>query len=424
MFSKTQEEAIIYFKLGYNMLISGPGGSGKSYLIKYLNLLGETLNKKIQVCALTGCAALLLNCHAKTLHSWAGIGLGTEDKPKIISKIKKNKYLVKRWRKIDCLIIDEVSMMSKKLFDLLDEIGQEIRMNNKPWGGIQLILSGDFYQLSPVGDKEEEDSSKFCFESENWNKTIQKSFILDKIFRQEDNSFINLLDDIRQGKFNKEDLNLIKQCLLKNSKDLEIKPIKLYPTKNKVNKLNKIELDKLESKEELFECKFNLSKKSKYSDEEIEREKKYLLKNSLFDEKLILKKGCQVMCISNLDLNKGICNGSTGKVIDFIDGKPKVKFYNNQEIVIESQVWKSEKIPELSVEQVPLILAWAVTIHKSQGATLDIAEIDVGNSVFTTGQTYVALSRVKNLEGLYLKSFNENKIKVDSKVTKFYNNVE
>lgn len=420
MFSKKQEEAIAYFNTGYNLFISGPGGSGKSFLIKYFNLLGQSKQKLTQVCALTGCASLLLNCQAKTLHSWAGIGLGNDEPDKIIAKIKSNKFLVKRWRKIDCLIIDEVSMMSQKLFELLDKIGKKIRGNSKPYGGIQLVLSGDFYQLSPVGNDEE--SKNFCFESSLWNKTIQKNIILEEIYRQDDINFKKLLNDIRKGNLTNSDFSSIKECLLKNTNNLEIKPIKLYPTKNKVSKLNLKELLKLNSEEKEYQCKFNIGK-TKFKEEEIDREIKYLIKNSLFDEKLVLKKGCQIMCVSNLDLSKGICNGSTGKVIDFINGHPKVKFYNKEELIIEPTIWQSEKIPELSITQYPLILAWALTIHKSQGATLDIAEIDVGSSIFTFGQTYVALSRVRNLEGLYLKSFNENKIKVNTKVKNFYDNL-
>ena len=155
-------------------------------------------------------------------------------------------------------------------------------------------------------------------------------------------------------------------------------------------------------------------------------EETFIVGNSLFEKELILKQGAQVMCIANIDLESGICNGSTGIIIDFrVDTSSKsqhpiVKFSNGITRIIEPHVWVSDNYPGFQIPQYPLILAWAVTIHKSQGATLESAEIDVGNSVFAPGQTYVALSRVKSLDGLYLRSFNHTKIKTVQKVNDFY----
>lgn len=423
MLSKNQELAICYFKNNYNLFISGPGGSGKSFLIKHLNLIAKNKRQNVQVCALTGCACILLHCQAKTIHSWAGIGLGNLSTEQLIQNIKSNKFILKRWKKIDCLIIDEVSMMSKKLFEDLDKIAKIVRENEKPFGGIQIVFVGDFYQLAPVGNKEIEDTKKYCFESDLWNATFQKTIILEKIYRQEDYNFLEILNNIRIGKLTRENMNILKKCLTKTTENLLIKPIKLYPVKRKVNKINLEELSKLDTEKKIFDCEienFNNINNLKIDGINIEKEINYLKKNSMFEETLELKIGSQVMCIINLDIKNGIINGSTGIITDFVGDNPKVRFYNNKEIIIEKHNFEHEKYPQIKIKQFPLILAWALTIHKSQGSTLDIAEIDVGSSIFTPGQTYVALSRVKNLDGLFLKSFNENKIKSCPKVINFY----
>ena len=166
-------------------------------------------------------------------------------------------------------------------------------------------------------------------------------------------------------------------------------------------------------------------KQKKISAEALEKEENFIINNSLFEKDLTLKAGAQVMCIYNLDMENGICNGSTGIITHFtFNGThhiPVVKFNNGIVKTINHHTWESENIQGFCIKQIPLILAWAVTIHKSQGATLDCAEIDIGSNVFASGQTYVALSRVKSLDGLYLKSFNPNKIKTDKKVIEFYN---
>ena len=201
------EQQIIFDKYinKENIFITGPGGSGKSALIKTIYNHAINLDKNIQVCALTGCAAILLNCKAKTIHSWAGIGLGNGSFEYIIQKIQKNIFKKKRWKQVEILIIDEVSMLSLHLFDLLNQISQIIRKSNKPFGGIQIIFSGDFYQLPPIINKDKDDfndlSVQFCFESENWNNVFKKEnqIQLIQIFRQTDQIYVNILNQIRQG---------------------------------------------------------------------------------------------------------------------------------------------------------------------------------------------------------------------------------
>jgi ATP-dependent DNA helicase PIF1 len=432
-FSEEQQDVYDAYLEGKNIFLTGPGGCGKSYVIKQIVNHARTNNKKIEVCAMTGCASVLLNCGAKTLHSWAGIGLAKGPEEPIITRIMLSKYKKMNWTRTQVLIIDEVSMMSKKLFNLLDQIGKRIRRNAKPFGGIQVIFSGDFYQLPPIGDINDPDSSLFCFESEHWDETFDYQIILDKVFRQKDEMFIEVLRQVREGKLYKNAYNTLSALVNKPFDDAlnetGIKPVVLLPTKSAVDRINYESLNNIQADETIFKYKVGYAPVPEYvlnprykkpTQKEFEFEEKNLLMNSMFEPELPLKIGSQVMCIANLDVEGGICNGSTGKVIKFENGVPYVKFYNGRTLAMTPHNWMSENINGFYVSQVPLIMAWAVTIHKSQGATMDCAEIDIGSSIFAAGQTYVALSRVRSLEGLYLKAFNPNKIKTNKKVLEFY----
>ena len=224
-----------------NIFITGPGGSGKSAIIRKIYYDATIRGKNIQVCALTGCAAVLLNCKAKTLHSWAGIGLGNGTIEELIRKIKANKYAKASWYETDILVVDEVSMMSLKLFNLLNTIGKLVRKNPKPFGGIQVIFSGDFYQLPPVGNKDDLDSIRFCFESEEWDTVFQRSnqIQIKKIFRQTDDLYASILNQIREGKIKRKSNNILLQYVGRiYDADLVVEPTKLFPTKNKVENIN------------------------------------------------------------------------------------------------------------------------------------------------------------------------------------------
>jgi ATP-dependent DNA helicase PIF1 len=445
--SREQQIAFDKYVEGNNIFITGPGGVGKSALIKKIYEHANRRMKNICVTAMTGCAAVLLNCNAKTIHSWAGIGLGNSSVDILVRKIMRNKSCKSNWRKTDILIVDEVSMLSLKLFETLNNIGKLMRNCQKPFGGIQLIFSGDFYQLPPVGNKDDPDTIKFCFESNDWNSIFHRNcqIQLTKIYRQTDDIYANILNQIREGKIKKKTNELLlnhvgkKICNNSDANNVYIEPTKLYPTKNRVDSINNMKMDQLDS--EIYE--YNLtymynveSEKNKKNDEknseinftptEIKYELDTIASNILCDETLKLKVGAQVMCIINMqnECKKGveICNGSQGVVIGFceITKNPIVKFNNGIIMNMEKHVWKSDRIPGVGVSQIPLILAWALTIHKSQGSTLDVAEIDVGSGIFECGQTYVALSRVKSLDGLFLKSFDVSKIKINKKVKDFY----
>ena len=434
--SKEQQLAFDKYVQGHNIFITGPGGSGKSALIKMINKHAYSQFKDIQVTALTGCAAVLLNCKAKTLHSWAGIGLGNGTIEELVTKIKKNKFAKALWRQTQVLVVDEVSMLSLKLFNMLNEIGKAVRGNFKPFGGIQLIFSGDFFQLPPVGDKEEPDTQRFCFESEDWNSVFPREcqIQLVKIFRQTDEIYSSILNQIREGKIKRKSNDLLLQYVERPfAANLVAEPTKLYPTRNKVENINNTKMASLQGLEREFKIKYikdiemtknERLKRLEYTDKDIQVELDFLAGNLICEKEMKLKIGSQVMCIVNIQSDTGIevCNGSQGIVTDFCEFTlcPRVKFNNGLERVMVRHVWASDKIPGIGVSQVPLILAWALTIHKSQGATMDAAEIDVGSGIFECGQTYVALSRVKSLDGLYLTSFDAKRIRINKKVKEFY----
>ena len=439
IYSNSQQIAFNKYKEGQNIFITGPGGSGKSKLIKDIHKDARNRNKEIQVCALTGCAAVLLECKAKTIHSWGGIGIATGTIESIVSKIIKSDFKRKIWKAIDILVIDEVSMMSLKIFDLLDAIGKKARNSKKPFGGIQLIFSGDFYQLPPVGNKDEIDTTRFCFESSLWRETfsLTNHVQLIEIFRQKDPIYAKILNEIREGRLHKSSCKILEEQIQKKQILQDgLCPTKLFPTRVKADMINQNEMSTLIAEETEIKLKYiydlPMTEKEKqirllYNSEKIATELQYIKGNLLCEETIKLKVGCQVMCIVNMELPTGhmICNGSQGIVIRMTENNlPVVKFNNGIEMVMGYHTWPSETIPGVGISQVPIILAWALTIHKSQGATMDCAEIDIGNSIFECGQTYVALSRIKSLDGLYLTSFEPTKIRINKKVRDFYESIK
>lgn len=424
--SPEQLYAFELFKQKKNIFISGPGGTGKSALINHIyNYTLENLHNNIQICAMTGFAATQINNKATTLHSWSGIGLGKGELDAILKKIRRVSIKKGNWLSAEILIVDEVSQMSKRLFEMLDEVAQRIRRNKNPFGGIQLVFVGDFYQLPPVGDGDEPDSSKYCFESEKWFQIfpIENSIILNQIFRQTDKQFCKMLNQIREGKISKKSFEILKSHINRDKGENNlIIPTKLFPTRRQVDFINEKEMNKINDESKCFEMKFITD--NKLDKEECMRSLNYLCKNIAVPQKIYLKKGSQVMNVINMETGRGnkLVNGSRGIVTGFQSqsGYPIVKFNEGFEEVIKPYNWVHEMNQNMAVAQLPIILAWALTIHKAQGTTLDMAEMNIGNDIFEVGQTYVALSRVKTLDGLYLNAFDPTKIKIHKKVTDFY----
>ena len=438
---------------GENLFITGPGGTGKSFLIKNIVNDAEEKKKIIKVCALTGCAAILLQCKATTLHMFSGIGIANKKNSEIVEELlTKKRHKLKNWKGLEILIIDEVSMMSLKILLLLDLIARKFYKKNVPFGGVQVIFTGDFYQLSPVCsnccDKEKEDSM-YCFEHELWNQlfTKENQIVLKTIFRQNDEKLLKVLKYVRKGQitpstkatlasriFDSQELDLIKK-----EKVLTI----LSPIKRDVEHINAKEYLKLASmdKEIVYELAYvdlNAKNNDRASDifsdnmlalllksnEHLKRDYDFLAANILAEKTLRLKIGTQVMCIVNLTLcgELQIANGSQGIIVGFNEHNlPYVKFNNSKDhILIDYYIWKSETNKSVGLSQIPLIYSWAITIHKAQGLTLENAIIDIGSNIFAYGQTYVALSRLKSLEGLYLTSFDYSKIRCNPTVKEFY----
>ena len=428
-----QQQIFDAYLNGDNIFMTGPGGTGKTYTIKNIYKHAKENNRKICVTALTGVAAVLLDCNAMTLHSWAGIGLANKSDMMIINKIYKSKYYRHNWENTDILIIDEVSMMSAQLFDLLNKIGQIIRKNNRPFGGIQIIFSGDFFQLPPVKE------NIFCFESVNFDKCFSHKFknifVLTKIYRQNDAKFKKILLNLRMGLISKSTIELLNSKVIKDNKEL-IKKLegenitRLVPTKSKANAINEFFIGKLKEKKYIYKRKFkenteNMSEMERIkfdlmTDAEKETEYNLIRQNTMTEEIATLKKGAYVMCVANLNMEMGVANGSTGIVVDFTKEKYPVVQFEKCKMTVGMKEYKSDNIPGISSYQIPLILAWGITIHKAQGLTLERAILDIGKDIFECGQMYVALSRLKSLEGLYLEEFSLENLKININVLNFY----
>jgi ATP-dependent DNA helicase PIF1 len=446
--SVEQQMCFDKYVAGENIFITGPGGTGKSYLIKSIVKHAETNEKHIKVCALTGCAAILLECKATTLHMFAGFGLANKKNEDLVSELfTKKAQKLKNWKKLEVLIIDEVSMMSLKLLLLLDLIAKKYYKNDKPLGGLQVIFTGDFYQLSPVFSNGcEKEESMYCFQHILWEQLFPKpnQIVLKTIFRQNDELLLKALKYIRKGQItpstqlalNSRLFDKAKLDVLKKEKVLTI----LSPVKRDVETINAKEYAKLEKG--IQEIEYNMSyvdltdnsdgfenqrllfelylKSNNYIKQDYD-----FLANSIIAEKTLkLKVGTHVMCIANITLcgELIIANGSQGIVVGFNDkSMPCVKFNNiANPITVANFIWKSEHNKRVGVSQIPLIYSWAITIHKAQGLTLENAIIDIGSNIFAYGQTYVALSRVKSLNGLYLTHFDYTKIACNPLVKAFY----
>ena len=444
----SQEQRLAYKKFvqGENIFITGPGGTGKTRLIKNFIEHIKSISANHAVCAMTGCAAILLNCNAKTLHSWSGIKIAKGTKTEVINMVLRNKRVVQNWKRTKGIILDEVSMLSKKIFEIIEELARIIKGSSKPFGGMQVVFTGDFFQLPPVGTDGEPDTEKFCFESPIWNNVfkIENQIELKTIFRQNDPTYINILMQIRRGELDEENTTILHGYVKRKYDETQhngCMPTKLFPLRTKVDYVNTMMFSKIKETEYVFEIKKradcttmlesgkaissdSLKRCAMLSSQEIEYETTQLLNNTPCLPILRLKKGSAVMCTVNLDMENGICNGSQGIVIDIIETTPHpipvVKFSNGLIKKMAPHYWQSEEYPTIAIGQFPLCLAWALTIHKIQGATLEMAEMDIGQSIFEYGQTYVALSRIKSLDGLYLSEFHPYKIKANPKVKEYY----
>jgi hypothetical protein len=398
-----QSKALAILKSGKNVFLTGSAGTGKTYLLnQYIQYLRER-KVPVAVTASTGIAATHMN--GQTIHSWCGMGIKDKMGNSEIEKLRDKGYLKNKLEDVRVLIIDEVSMLHRNQIDLVNRILKRFKSSSEAFGGIQVVLSGDFFQLPPVTKGNETNQQKFAFMSESWLEADFRVCYLTEQYRQNDNALHQILDEMRRGRVSEHSKQLL---LATNQNHIGEKPTKLYTHNRDVDRINQEYLDQLPGKPHSFrgEMKGN----PKMADQ--------LKKAVLAPETLILKKGAKVMFVKN-DRDGMFVNGTIGMVVDFEkdeDGYvPVVKTTAGKKLFVESAKWsiRNEKDSELvSFTQIPLRLGWAITVHKSQGMTLDCAEIDL-RKTFERGQGYVAISRLRDLEGMKMIGLNEVALQVD-----------
>lgn len=400
-----QNEALDLLKTGKNVFLTGAAGSGKTYLLnKYIQYLKEN-NVAVAITASTGIAATHLQ--GMTLHSWSGIGVKDSLTRKDLEKLQTNGRIKRNYQKTKVLIIDEISMLHKHQLDMVDTIARHMLDVDAPFGGIQVILCGDFFQLPPVSVGFASEDIQFAFEGSAWETGDFYVCYLQEQHRQGNDALLSVLNDIRSGTAG-EHTKVPLRTRYKKEPEGETKATKLYSRNINVDVINERELASLPGEAKIFEME----------EEGFSALVEGLKKSSLALERLTLKKDAQVMFIKN-DPMGGYVNGTRGVVVGFdkTEGWPIVKTYDGKIIIAEQQAWKYEDNGDVraTLLQVPLRLAWAITIHKSQGMTLDAAEIDLGDA-FEPGMGYVALSRVRSLSGLKLMNLNEMALTVHPKI--------
>jgi len=400
----TQKEAIDILKLGHNVFLTGPAGSGKTFLLnKYIDYLKDN-RVNVGITASTGIAATHVN--GRTIHSWSGFGIKNKLTQKDMEKLSNSQVLKLRILTTKVLVIDEISMLHAHQLDLVNKICKKIRNSYLPFGGLQIVLCGDFFQLPPV-----ERSGKkphFVNESKAWSEMDVKVCYLDKYqHRHKDENFIKLLNEMRENNVSVSSKKLLLERLYK-SVNTFIKPVKLYTHNADVDAINSFELKKIKAKERIYEMTSDGPKNLVDS----------LKKWCLAPERLTVKRGAVVMFVKN-NFDRGYINGTLGKIVGFNkeDGYPVVKVVSGKRIPAYPESWKIEEDDEVKaqISQIPLRLAWAITVHKSQGMTLDIAEMDLSKS-FDYGMGYVALSRVRSFNGIKLIGVNRLALQVSKEV--------
>ncbi|KAG7744684.1 hypothetical protein KL911_005315 [Ogataea haglerorum] len=473
-----------------NIFYTGSAGTGKSFLLREIikRLRNRYGSSSIAVTASTGLAAT--NIEGTTINRFSGIGLGSEPVNKLVGRIKSRRSIVERWKGTKVLIIDELSMIDSIFFDKLNEIAKQIRGSNKPFGGIQLVLTGDFFQLPPVS-LSKMGAAKFCFDAVSWKECIDETILLTKVFRQKnDSDLIEMLNALRIGKLSDE----IKRKFKRLERPLQyndgIYPTELYPTREEVDRANLERLNSLPGRVYTFQSRDNFPPNGNPA---------IFVKqlDGLMCAKMLqLKEGAQVMYLKNDLEDPQLVNGSIGKIVCFCsialwtlftntfkeyerpmhtdllvmasrftgneptaqdeelyneflatnynspsqvelakemirtakmsklsEVLPLVKFSHSSLKLIEPVPFSPESNSELSREQLPILLSWALSIHKSQGQTLERVKVDL-TKIFEKGQVYVALSRCVDTKNLEIVNFDEKRIRISEDVVQFYENLK
>ncbi len=407
----TQKEALEILKMGENVFLTGAAGSGKTYLLnEYIKFLRQN-NVDVGITASTGIAATHMG--GMTIHSWSGLGIRDALTEYDLEDLETKKYLQDRLTNTSVLIIDEISMLDHRRLDLVERIARHLKKSQLPFGGIQVILCGDFFQLPPI-HKTGEPETFFSYRSEAWRKLNLKICYLEEQHRHKDDKFIKILNGIRKNFLSEESLGHLKSRMPTHAgHNAEIKsavePTKLHTHNMDVDSINESELNKLPGELNVF------SMETKGRGPLVEA----LKKSCLAPETLRLKMGARVMFVKN-NFENGYANGTLGKVIALDMSGPKIMTTTGKIITPEKVSWIVEEEGKRKAEimQFPLRLAWAITVHKSQGMSLDAVEVDLSKS-FERGMGYVALSRVRSLEGLRLVGLNKNALEVRGDILEF-----
>ena len=402
-----QSQAFLILQKGRSVFLTGAAGSGKTYLLKNFIKWAQSHNKKLAVTATTGLAATHLN--GRTIHSWSGIGIASELSANLLKKIANNKSIVQDITQTDILIIDEISMFSAKHLDMVNVICQRLRYSSEPFGGLQIVLSGDFFQLPPLEKSSSlSNQTNFAIESDVWRSLKPTICYLKQQFRQKNkDDLLEILNALRNHQINNWHIDKLKSRLQANPGNLT----ELYCHNRDIDLVNQRKLEALPGSTKSFVGeKNNLATNQAVLNN--------LIKNCLVPEVLELKPQALVMFVSN-DLRRKYINGTLGKIVGFDNtrGYPIVDTKQGLKIYTERHTWQVEQdgYPLCTFKQIPLKLAWAMTVHKSQGMTLDGAFIDLGKT-FEAGMGYVALSRLTRLENLYLKSFRLKALEINPDV--------
>ncbi|OAD60941.1 ATP-dependent DNA helicase PIF1 [Eufriesea mexicana] len=388
---------------GKNVFFTGSAGTGKSFLLR--TIIAALPPDVTVATASTGVAA----CHigGQTLHQFSGIGLGTANLERCVQMASRNSSAAS-WRKTKHLIIDEISMVDGDYFDKIEAVARHIRKSERPFGGIQLILCGDFFQLPPVSTKDK--NTKFCFQSEAWEKCVHFNFELQTVHRQKDPEFVKILNSIRIGRVTDDIAERLKATAKQKIENNGILATRLCSHVNEAEEINEHQLNSLEGESKIY----------------IAQDSDVSMTNTLnqqltVPDKLILKVGAQVMLLKNVNISDGLVNGARGVVTKFVDNVPIVQFRSGLQYRAKLEKWnlKTNLGTVVHRKQIPLKLAWAFSIHKSQGLTLDCIEMSLAR-VFNAGQAYVALSRAQSLQSLRVLDFHSQQVWAHTDVLMFY----
>ncbi|USP78436.1 mitochondrial dna helicase [Curvularia clavata] len=462
IFLSEEQQNVLKLVVDYkkSVFFTGSAGTGKSVLLReIITGLRQKFARepdRVAVTASTGLAAC--NIGGVTLHSFAGIGLGKEPVEDLVKKIRRNQKAKQRWLRTKVLIMDEVSMVDGDLFDKLESIARTIRNNGRPFGGIQLVITGDFFQLPPVPEFGK--PAKFAFDAGTWTTSIEHTIGLTHVFRQKDPVFAGMLNEMREGRLTQESIARFRQLERPLTMDDQaVEATELFPTRQEVDRANATRMQQLHGNTFTFEARDGGTITNK-------EQRDRLLQSCMVPEQIHLKKGAQVMLVKNMD--ETLVNGSLGKITGFMTEQmfnlyrededaflangpsdaalktemakstlglntnqiyPVVRFAiadgTTRDLLCKREDWKIE-LPNGEVQasrsQIPLILAWALSIHKAQGQTLERVRVDLGR-VFEKGQAYVALSRATSMAGLQILRFDPKKVIAHEKVRSFYSSL-